>query len=81
MCQRTSMRQYTSSPRKEKTGHERYKERDYKGLRRVQVAYPVWPAHQLRRLLGGTSVLGPNVVDPMDPRRASLEELEGNMSG
>ena len=40
----------------------REEERDYKGLRRVQVALPVWPAHQLHRSPGETSVRGPIVV-------------------
>ena len=38
MCQNTSMRQYASSPRKDKSGYDRQEERDYKGLWRVQVA-------------------------------------------
>ena len=38
------------------------KERDYKGLRRAQVALPVWPAHQPCRFLGEASVRGPIVV-------------------
>ena len=37
-------------------------ERDYKGLRRAQVALPVWPAHQPRRSPAETSALGPIVA-------------------
>ena len=58
MCQNTLMRQYASSPRKDKSGYERYEEGDYKGLRRAQVALPVWPAHHLCRSPGETSVRG-----------------------
>ena len=36
--------------------------RDYKGLQRVQVSHHVWPAHQLRRSPGETSVRGPIVA-------------------
>ena len=36
---------YASSQKNEKSDYERSKERDYKGLRRAQVALPVWPAH------------------------------------
>ena len=60
--QNTLKRQYASSPRKDESGYKRYKERDYKGLRRVQVALPVWQAHQLCRSLGETSVWGPIVA-------------------
>ena len=59
MCRRILMRQYVSSPRKEKSGYERQEERDYKGLQRAQAALPVWPAHQSRRFPGETSVGGP----------------------
>ena len=44
VCQKNLTRQYTSSPRKDKSGYGR-SERDYKGLQRAQVALPVWPAH------------------------------------
>ena len=37
-------------------------ERDYKGLRRAQVAHPAWPAHQPHRSPGETSVRGTIVV-------------------
>ena len=56
VCQRISMRQYASSLRKQKSEYERSEERDYKGLQRAQVALSVWPAHQLRRSPGETSV-------------------------
>ena len=62
MCQRVLMRQYASSPRKDKSGYERYKERDYKELQRAQVALHVWLAHQPSRSPGETSVRGPIVV-------------------
>ena len=62
MCQRISMRQYASSPRKDKTGYERSEERDYKGLQRVQVALPVWSANQPHSFPGETSVCGPIVA-------------------
>ena len=62
LYQRTSMRHYASSPRKEKIGFEKSEERDYKGLERAQVAIPVWPAHQPRRSPGETSVRGPIVA-------------------
>ena len=42
----------------EKSGYER----DYKRLQRVQVALPVWPAHQPRRSPGEASVRGPIVA-------------------
>ena len=61
MCQRTSMRQYASSPKKEKSGYERKEERD-KGLRRARVVLPDWPAHQPRCFLGEMSVRVPIVV-------------------
>ena len=54
MCQRIYMRQYASSPRKDKSGYER----DYKGLQMTQVALPAWLAYQRRRSLGETSVQG-----------------------
>ena len=60
MCQRISMRQYASSPRKEKSGYERSEKKDYKGLRRAQVALQVWPAHQPSCSPGETSVRGPH---------------------
>ena len=59
VCQNTLMRQYASSPRKDKNGYE---ERDYKGLRRAQVALPVWPARKTCRSPGETSVRGPIVA-------------------
>ena len=62
MCQRISMRQYASSPRKDKSGYERSEEKNYKGLQRAQVALPVWPAHQSRRSPRETSVRGPIVA-------------------
>ena len=62
VCQNTSMRQYASSPRKDKSGYKRSEERDYKRWQRAQVVLPVWPAHQLRRSPGETSVRGPIVV-------------------
>ena len=62
MCQNTSMTQYAYSPRKDKSGYDRQEERDYKGLWRVQVALPVWSAHQPRRSPGETSVRGPIVA-------------------
>ena len=58
MCQNTLKRQYASSSRKD----ERLGERDYKELRKAQAALPVWPAHQLRRSPGETSVQGPIVA-------------------
>ena len=58
MCQRILMRQYASSPRGDKSGYER----DYKGLQRAQVAYPVWPARQPRRSPGETNVWVPIVA-------------------
>ena len=61
MCQNTSMKQYASSLRKEKSGNERSEERDYKGLQRAQVALPVWLDHQPRLFPGETSVRGPIV--------------------
>ena len=61
MCRRISIKQYASSPRNDKSEYERSKERDYKGLRRPQVALPVWPAHQPRRFPGKTSIRGPFV--------------------
>ena len=60
--QRILMRQYASSPRKEKSEYERWEETDYKGLWRAQVALPVWPARQPRRSPEETSVRGPIVV-------------------
>ena len=62
MCQIILMRQYASSPRKDKSGYERSKERDYKGLQRAQVALPVWPDHQPHRSPEGTSARRPIVV-------------------
>ena len=50
------------SPRKDKSGYERSKEGDYKGLWRAQVALPVRPAHQSHRSQGETSVRGPIAV-------------------
>ena len=38
MFRRISMRQYASSPRKDKSGYERSEERGYKTLQRAQVA-------------------------------------------
>ena len=61
-CQRISMKQYASSPRKENCGYKRQEERDYKGLQRTRAALPVWSAHQLHRFPGKTSVRGPTVV-------------------
>ena len=58
MCQNTSKRQYASSPRKDESGYER----DYKGLRRAQVALPVWQARQPHRSPGETNVRGPIVA-------------------
>ena len=62
VSRRIWMRQYASSPRKNKIGYERQEERDYKGLQRAKVALPVWPAHQPRRSPGETSVRGPIVA-------------------
>ena len=62
MFQRISMRQYASSPRKDKSGYKRSEERDYKELHRAQVTLPVWPAHQPRHSSGETSVRGPIAV-------------------
>ena len=59
MCQRIQMRQYASSPRKEKSEHERSEKRDYKGLQRAQVALQVWPAHQPGCSPEETSARGP----------------------
>ena len=55
MCRRIKMRQYASSPRKDKSGYQR-EERDYKGMQSGRVALPVWPAHQSRCSPGETSV-------------------------
>ena len=41
---------------------KRQEERDYKGLQRARVAFPVWPAHQPRRSPVETSVRGPIVA-------------------
>ena len=62
MCQRISMRQCASSPRKEKSGYERQEERDNKELQRVRVALPVWPTYQPRHYPEELSVRGPIVA-------------------
>ena len=62
MCQNTSMRQYASIPRKEKSGYERLEEKDHKRLQRARVALSVRPAHQLRFSLGETNARGPIVA-------------------
>ena len=62
VCKNIWKRQYASSPRKDESGYERKEERDYKGLRRAQVALPVWQARQPCRSPVETSVRGPIVA-------------------
>ena len=49
------LRQYASSPRKDKS---RYEKRGYKELLRARAALLVWPAHQPRCSPGEKSVRG-----------------------
>ena len=55
--------------------------RDYKGLRRAQVALPVWPAHQPRYSAGETSVRGPIVVLIEQKERESVSAREFEIRG
>ena len=56
MRRRILMREYASSPRKEKSAYEWQEQRDYKRLQRAGVAHPVLPTHYLHRLPKGMSV-------------------------